>query len=729
MKPSPAPAVVDSEYLTPAVQRVAARIEARLRAAGVKLTLGGEPTYVPEKPEGAEWQFVAVGPTKLRYAYALAKALVADELPGAVTIFSPGKSYPGEVNPRWVVNLLWNRNGRPILPARAEKNPTQSASGLKALDALARTLARALRLSPRAWLQAREQGARVATARVLPIDYDIDTGRWRTGRWRIPGPARASLPLIPAEGPAGLRLPLGLLPPDALRRALTLERTADGAIHLFLPPLLATPWSELLDICVAALQRCDITEFRLEGYVPADDTGRWCRLGLTADPGVLEVNLPPCETWTDYARWLIQLERAGAKAGLRSFKEIPADAASDEPPAQAGTGGGNHLLFGGPSTDENPFFSRPAWVASLLRFFQAHPCLAYFFTGHYVGASSQAPRPDESARDMFDLDFAYRHLASLPAPTADGWDHRVIIGETLRHLHVDVSGNTHRSEISFDKFWHPGGPSGATAGLIEFRAIESLPRADWMALVALLWQAIAAFTLEHSSPAALVIHGRRLHDAFFLPTPLWADLEAVLGKLARGGLRIPSEGFRAIWAWRFPRLLRAELSEKEFDGVLEIRRGCEGWPLLAETPAEGGATSRFVDTSLERLEFAWFGNNSNNPRAANAKPPRIFVNGRELRLETAGKRPGEFFCGLRYRRTALYPSLHPGIAPHLPLEVALMGSTGKQSAPRIIFQLAAGRKQFERVSTLAHALAPAEPCLKANPTHLTYDLRLTRKRA
>ncbi|MBV9128077.1 MAG: transglutaminase family protein, partial [Verrucomicrobia bacterium] len=84
------------------MQRVAARIEARLRAAGVKLTLGGEPTYVPEKPEGAEWQFVAVGPTKLRYAYALAKALVADALPGAVTIFSPGKSYPGEVNPRWV---------------------------------------------------------------------------------------------------------------------------------------------------------------------------------------------------------------------------------------------------------------------------------------------------------------------------------------------------------------------------------------------------------------------------------------------------------------------------------------------------------------------------------------------------------------------------------------------------------------------------------------------------
>ncbi len=99
-------------------------------------------------------------------------------------------------------------------------------------------------------------------------------------------------------------------------------------------------------------------------------------------------------------------------------------------------------------------------MASLLRYLQAHPCFAYLFTGMYVGASSQAPRPDESARDLYDLDLAYQYLAGLP----EGENHSYIIGETLRHLHTDNSGNTHRSEISFDKFWNVSGPPSGTPG-------------------------------------------------------------------------------------------------------------------------------------------------------------------------------------------------------------------------------------------------------------------------
>ena len=267
-----------------------------------------------------------------------------------------------------------------------------------------------------------------------------------------------------------------------MRRALTLETRADG-LHLFIPPLLQGPCRQLLDLTTKLLSR-HATPYFFEGYLPLDDANSWTRVGLTADPGVLEVNLPPCETWHDYHRWLSILAETGAACGLRSWKDF-------QPGDPGGTGGGNHLLFGGPTLDENPFFARPAWVASLLRYFQAHPCLAYFFTGRYVGASSQAPRPDESARDLHDLDLAYRYFEGLPAG-----DHRYLLGETLRHLHTDISGNTHRSEISFDKFWDVNGPPSAAAGLIEFRAIESMPHAEWMSLVALLWQAIAAYTAE-----------------------------------------------------------------------------------------------------------------------------------------------------------------------------------------------------------------------------------------
>ena len=299
-------------------------------------------------------------------------------------------------------------------------------------------------------------------------------------------------------------------------------------------------------------------------------------------------------------------------------------------------------------------------MASLLRYFQAHPSLAYLFTGVYVGASSQAPRPDESSRDLYDLDLGYEHLAALPP----GEDHRYIIGETLRHLHTDITGNTHRSEISFDKFWNVGGPPGSTSGLIEFRAIESLPSAEWMSLVALLWQAIAAFTLDRPSPRALVAHGSRLHDRFFLPTPLWEDLRAVLADLRAGGFDFPEEGL--------PRDLALAFSDCCWRRICRMARR---WRCAA--PARAGPCSARRRARVGRPAASWTRPSSDwsSPgRRSSRRAHRVFVNGRELRLSAAGRgrRPaGPRICGLRYRRTALYPSLHPGIKPHLPLELTV----------------------------------------------------------
>src|SRR6187397_1159678 len=99
--------------ISKALAAVAAQVDATFARHKVKLTLGGEPTYVPLDPIGPEWSITALGPTKLGYAYALANALIADTLPNAVTIYSPGKCYPGEVNPRWALNLVWKRDGSP----------------------------------------------------------------------------------------------------------------------------------------------------------------------------------------------------------------------------------------------------------------------------------------------------------------------------------------------------------------------------------------------------------------------------------------------------------------------------------------------------------------------------------------------------------------------------------------------------------------------------------------
>ena len=338
--------------------------------------------------------------------------------------------------------------------------------------------------------------------------------------------------------------------------------------------------------------------------------------------------------------------------GLRSWKQ-----ALDG--RQEGTGGGNHLLWGGPSLEEHPFFRRPGWLAGILRYWQHHPALAYLFSGACVGPASQAPRADEAAGDSFDLELAYRALEQADdgsGPGAPGSDQRGLIGETLRHLHADRSGNNHRSEISFDKFWNPGAPAGCL-GLVEFRALESMPRVPWSSAVALLWSALATHLLDpRHRPTALRDWGTELHDRMLLPSALWADLEAVLADLAADGLALDPAPFREIWEWRFPPLLRWQ----EGEAVLEVHPALEPWPLICDFPREGGFTSRFVDGSLRRFEIT--------ANAAFRQQWRLGLSGRPLELPANGAP-----LAVRYRLQRLYPCLHPSIAPHLPLVLTLHG--------------------------------------------------------
>ena len=668
-----------------ALARVAEKVDATFAAHGVRLTLGGEPTYVPLDPLGSEWSVTALGPTKLRYGYALAGALIAQALPNAVPVFSPGKFYPGEVNPRWAINLVWNRDGSPLVPALAHPAPHPLATpDATAFARFAENLIHRLGLAS-GWIRGIDPLDETRPVRVLPLDHG-DTG-FVTEDWTL----GETIGLLRAEGHAGLRLPLADLPEHANRRALTIE-IKDGALHAFLPPLLQEPWLALVGHIAAALRETRLGAAIFAGYVPDDEAGTWTKLGIASDPGVLEINLPPCATWRDYAAWLDTLERACAAVGLRSFKQI-------SPDEQTGTGGGNHLLFGGPSLDENPLFTHPAWIVSMLRYWQHHPSLAYLFTGQYVGPSSQAPRPDECASTLYDLEMAYRFLEQLPPG-----DHRQIISETLRHLHTDGSGNTHRSEASFDKFWNPA-VAGGCRGLIEFRAVESLPHAAWMSAVALLWHALAAHLLAQPFTAPLTDHRDKLHDAFFLPAHLWADFGKVLRDLRRGGFALPAKIFREIFAWRFPVLLQ----HTDGDATLTIRRAHEGWPLLCEAPLEGGSTSRFVDTSIERLEFT--------ASPAFAAACHIRVQGRALPLRRFPG--GQAGAGLRYRRTALHPSLHPGIPPHLPLHLTI--TRGKKTTH---YQLDHDQRHFSSASgKIAIALNPS-PCRSLNARLITCDLRL-----
>ena len=689
----------------PSAACVAAQAEDRLRAAGIELTLGGEPTTVPLEPMGAEWTVAADGPTKLAMAQRLALELQKDVWPGSTLLCCPGKRYAGEVNPRWALRLFIARDGGPVVrwpqpcqPGLEGKALTPD-QGLPWLVDLGVRLG--LRLEPTALQDPLDDCRRVWA---VPLSHGEPSAEaeaaWQTTAWHLPADQAC---LSAAPGPAGLRLPLDRLDPAIPRQVLTLEIDASGW-ELFLPPLARQPFTLLLQAVADSLG--PLAAPRLSGVLPFDSDGHWQVLGLTADPGVLEINLPVCGGWAEYDGWLRQLELAGERVGLRSWRRGAEGRAE-------GTGGGNHLLWGGPSLERNPFFPRPAWLAGILRYWQHHPCLAYLFSHPCVGPAAQSPRPDEAAVDLSDLELAYLALEraeATPAPSPWG-DHRELIGETLRHLHADRGGNNHRSEISVDKFWNPGAPAGCL-GLLEFRALETMPHSAWSSAVALLWTALAAFLLNpRHRPTRLRPWGRQLHDRQLLPSQLLADLEAVLADLAADGLVLDPTPYRQIWEWRFPPLLRWPPDSGAGETpMLEIRPALEPWPLICDTPAEGGQTSRFVDSSLRRFEIT--------THAAFRRDGRLWIQGHPIDLSATEGQP----LAVRYRHQRLYPCLHPAQPPQLPLALEVLTPAGHQG-----FVLRDGDTAFQPI--------PPESCRRRgdgggvgagryDPHDCTIDLRL-----
>lgn len=669
-------------------EQAAAAAEECLRARGISLTLGGEPTYVPFDPAGDEWSVSALGPAKLGRALAFADAVLSGALPGGFRIITPGKLYPGEINPRWVVQILRPPGGRNPFPLA---DPADGHSKPRTPPAkLLRAVARALALPPGNVLEAADPTGAANPAAVLPLGHD--GVRWNSELWSgfFPG----GLELLAADGAVGLRLPLHKLPPGSLKSALTLEWSQER-LRLFVPPLGATPFLALLRRLAALFKAEGIRHARLEGYTPPGLGEGWTRAGFAADPGVIEVNLPPCASWAEYQRWLLILHSAAEKAGLRSAKPQPDG-------SLGGTGGGNHILFGGPSLETNPFFTRPGWVASICRYFQRHPSLAYLFTGVFCGPASQAPRPDESGIPLEELELAYSTLERLPPG-----DHRALIADTLRNLHADASGSSHRCEISFDKFWCPSIPGGS-AGLIEFRAIEAFPDPSWNAAVCALLVAIAARAAAKPFNAKLADWGFHLHDQYLLPSFIRQDLGAVLADLAAAGFRLGAGPWDTIWNWRFPILLKSPSG-------LAVRRAIEPWPLLSDIPNAGAVTSRFVDSSLARLEFTL-------PARLDGSCA-VFVNGRPLAFPA---RLGRLrLAAVRFRATALYPSLHPAFPVQLPLRVDVAlpeKGPGSPLRPRESWVLREPGGCFEPASPPQRlprgaALAPLRPGL------VTADLR------
>jgi uncharacterized protein (DUF2126 family) len=660
-----------------------------LAEAGIVLTQGGEPTFIPEDHSAPEWNLEALGEEKLRLAWNLCHELRQTLMPGALILRSNGKQYPGEPIPRWKLMLLRGSGGAPLWKdtsllldgERAQGANKKPITPRKFLSALAvdlgvtgglrpvyedieaamhnemlcgrpAPLPRYSRLrkkfvQPRWSTEDRKrwQGMHASAGWALPLDR-VEEG-WITANWRLPD--GSDLLLLPGTSTIGLRLPLHRLKPGTLSCAMTAE-IQHGALTLFLPPL---PDAESFAELVAAIERTAALlgspPIAIEGYPPPYAEG-WESLAVIPDPGVIEVNLPPAPTWGSLEKTTIALFKAAASVGLRGARTLPS---GDVVP----TGGGGHLVLGGTALEANPFLHKPWLLPSFLRFIQRHPSLSYLFSGRFMGPSSQAPRIDESFFEVpYELEIALSAIESMESPADPA-----MIDAILRNLLLDLHGNTHKAEVSIDKFFNPFMPNGRL-GLVEFRAIEMSPDIASFLAIQALWRALAAAFAVQPYSDPLIDWKEKLHGHYLLPSHLEHDLGEVLAFLNECGFAFDPAWFGAHLEFRFPVLAKEELGE----GHLILRRAVEPWPLLGEQPTAAGGLIRCVDSSTERLEIYLRDLPENT---------EVTVNGHQLRL---WPHPSDGLLGaVRFRTRRLPTSLHPQVAPHTPLEIGIHDGNGK----------------------------------------------------
>ena len=351
-------------------------IDARLLEMDVRLTQGGEPTFVAvDDPDGAEWNSTALGPTKRVLAADLFHRLRDKYAPQGLMHFGQGKWYPGEQLPRWSLNCFWRKDGQALWA-----NPDWYADERKGYGATAehaqhflRRVAERLGITPEyvfpafedvyyyLWRERRlpgnvdpfdsriddplererlmkvfTQGLGHTVGHVLPLMKNA-SDRWQTGPWFL---RTERCYLIPGDSPLGYRLPLDsqpwttksdypyVNPPDAEAATGPLASHADLRARMGRQPAAGA--------AARPQWHLPASEMKHPWEKPADtppafqESAAWItRLAMCAEPreGRLYVFMPPTTRLDDYLEVLAAVEASAEEMRLPVILE------GYEPPA------------------------------------------------------------------------------------------------------------------------------------------------------------------------------------------------------------------------------------------------------------------------------------------------------------------------------------------------------------------------------------------------------------
>jgi len=330
-----------------AIEALGHDIDRHLRERDVRLTMGGEPTFVAvDDPDGEEWNTAALGPTKRFRAQALFRRLRDKYAPQGLSHFGQGKWYPGEQLPRWSLNCFWRKDGEPVWldsSLYADERKQYGADAALAAEFL-HGLAARLGLDNQYVFPAYEdafyylwkerklpvnvdphdsrladpmerarlakvfgQGLDAVIGHVLPLARNPQAAAWQTGPWFL---RSERCYLMPGDSPIGYRLPLDSQP--------WVSRGDYPYIHQPDPGQSFPPLKPHAMLRHQSLHRLHPGEVLKTVPLPKQSAAALTRSALCAEPrdGKLYLFMPPLAQLDDYLELVTAIETTAADLGM-----------------------------------------------------------------------------------------------------------------------------------------------------------------------------------------------------------------------------------------------------------------------------------------------------------------------------------------------------------------------------------------------------------------------------
>lgn len=701
------------------------RVDEMLTAGDVRLTMGGEPTFVSiDDMEGEEWNTGADSPAKRERAMDLTNRLRDEFGPGGLLWFGEGKWYPGEPIPRWAYGVFWRKDGHPIWKSKGTIADLAKPGNFSfdAPEKLLNEVASILQISRECVLPAYEdfdyyrwkasslpvgqdpaqvldgeaslevktlarletRGISVPSGAILPLYVQPQSRMWHGAKWEF---KRGKLFLIPGASAMGFRIPL-----DSIRAA-----TKEDVIEPRSP--MEPDWPEL-------------PEHPLDPYKspPVFDDTQWIpRTALTVEcrEGRIHVFFPPVSCLENYLELLAAVELAAERTSLQVVIE------GYEPPSDPRLE--SLKVTPDPGVIEVNIHPSASWREMVDKTETLYECARqarlgaekFMLDGRHTGTGGGnhivmgASRPVDSPflrrPDLLasligywqhhpGLSYLFSGLFLGPtsqAPRVDeGRDDRLfeldialetlhrgvsdpgMVDRSLRNLLTDLTGNTHRAEICIDKLCSPDSNTGKL-GLLELRGFEMPPHREMALVQGLLVRSLIAMFWKKPFRAKSIRWGTTLHDRFLLPHFVKEDLIEVCEELNEAGIPFHASWLDPFFEFRFPRYGSVRKAGME----LEVRSALEPWHVLGEESTASG-TSRFVDSSVERVQVKVTGMIEGRHM--------VICNGREVPMSQGATRE-EWIGGIRFKAWAPPSALHPTVEAQSELVIDLVDTRNRKS--------------------------------------------------